>query len=117
MRILVISVHPDDETLGCGGTLLKHRAQGDTLYWLIVTRPHEPTWTAETIGRRERVVEQVSAFYGFEEVFHPAGDARKGLESAINSPEMIKFRENMLNGIYPAYCGELCYLKENKVHH
>ena len=24
MRILVISPHPNDETLGCGGTILKH---------------------------------------------------------------------------------------------
>ena len=25
-KILVVSVHPDDETLGCGGTLLKYKA-------------------------------------------------------------------------------------------
>ena len=36
-KVLVIAVHPDDETLGCGGTLLKHKANGDDIYWLIVT--------------------------------------------------------------------------------
>ena len=35
--ILVIAVHPDDETLGCGGTLLKHKASGDEVHWLICT--------------------------------------------------------------------------------
>lgn len=28
MRILVISPHADDETLGAGGTLLKYKNQG-----------------------------------------------------------------------------------------
>jgi len=36
-RILVAAVHPDDETLGCGGTLLKHKNNGDEIYWLILT--------------------------------------------------------------------------------
>ena len=36
-NILVVAVHPDDETLGCGGTLLKHKANGDKIHWLICT--------------------------------------------------------------------------------
>lgn len=35
--ILVVAVHPDDETLGCGGTLLRHRDQGDSIHWVILT--------------------------------------------------------------------------------
>ena len=30
-KILVLAVHPDDETLGCGGTLLKYKALGTTI--------------------------------------------------------------------------------------
>lgn len=37
MRILVISPHADDETLGAGGTLLKYKNQGHNIFWLNVT--------------------------------------------------------------------------------
>lgn len=36
-NIIVISAHPDDEVLGCGGTLIKHRESGDKIDWLITT--------------------------------------------------------------------------------
>ena len=52
MNILAISVHPDDETLGSGGTLLKHRAAGDQLFWLITTQAQQPQWSAEIIERK-----------------------------------------------------------------
>jgi LmbE family N-acetylglucosaminyl deacetylase len=36
-RVLVIAPHPDDEAIGCGGTLLLHRAAGDTVCIAWVT--------------------------------------------------------------------------------
>ena len=39
--VLAIAPHPDDETLGFGGTLLRHRADGDEIHWLIVTAMSE----------------------------------------------------------------------------
>ena len=30
-KILVIAAHPDDEVLGCGGTLLKHATNNDKI--------------------------------------------------------------------------------------
>lgn len=36
-NILVVAPHPDDETLGCGGTLFKMKAEGHSINWLIVT--------------------------------------------------------------------------------
>ena len=35
-RILVIAAHPDDEILGCGGTMAKHVASGDEVHTLIL---------------------------------------------------------------------------------
>ncbi len=36
-RILVVAPHPDDEALGCGGTMMQHIASGDSVYVLTVT--------------------------------------------------------------------------------
>jgi LmbE family N-acetylglucosaminyl deacetylase len=69
MKILAIAPHPDDETLGCGGTLLKHRAQGDTIAWLVVTKGHEPLWSTEVLERKEEEIGKVEQEYGFENVF------------------------------------------------
>ena len=36
-KVIVISVHPDDETLGCGGTILKHLKNGDEVHCILIT--------------------------------------------------------------------------------
>ena len=36
-KISIISAHPDDEALGCGGTILKHKAQGSEISFLWMT--------------------------------------------------------------------------------
>ena len=38
MNILIISPHLDDETLGCGGTILKY-SKKNNIDLLLVTRP------------------------------------------------------------------------------
>ena len=76
MRVLAIAAHPDDETLGCGGTLLKHYAAGDSLFWLIATEAHPPYWSLETIERKSAEVAGVAEAYGMERCFKlglPAG--------------------------------------------
>ena len=70
MKILVISVHPDDETLGCGGTLLKHSRQGDEIFWLILTKLDQSVgFSQESIERRQREIKMVAREYEFQEVF------------------------------------------------
>lgn len=67
-RHLVIAPHPDDETLGCGGTLLRARAEGDAIYWLIVTGISEAQgFTAERVESRAAEIDRVSDAYGFAE--------------------------------------------------
>lgn len=67
--ILVIAPHPDDETLGCGGTLLKHKKNGDRLHWLIMTVMSEDAgFSAAAINRRKAELTLVAEKYQFDSV-------------------------------------------------
>lgn len=69
-KVLVVCVHPDDETLAFGGTLLKHVNNGDEIYWCIVTKITEDLgWSKKRISNREKQIMIVSDLYPFNQVF------------------------------------------------
>lgn len=60
-RILFVSAHPDDEILGAGGTLIRHRDQGDDLLWLIITRVSvQNGFSQERVDSREKEIKKVA---------------------------------------------------------
>ncbi|WP_420349576.1 PIG-L deacetylase family protein [Pelagibius sp.] len=95
--ILIIAPHPDDETLGCGGTLLRHRDHGDEVHWLVATAmTPEAGYSDEQIKKRSAEMEKVRDHFGFAELhdlsFPPAGtdqvpmkDMVQALASVIDS--------------------------------
>ncbi len=44
-RVLVVAPHPDDETLGVGGTIAKYSAQGDEVFVLMVSGHLPPIYS------------------------------------------------------------------------
>lgn len=68
-NVIVISPHPDDETLGCGGTLLKHKNKNDEIYWIIVTKPSNENYSKEFVKKRESEIDLVSHKYQMNKVF------------------------------------------------
>jgi LmbE family N-acetylglucosaminyl deacetylase len=70
MKVVVISAHPDDEVIGCGGTLLKHEANGDELFWIIVTNVFENQgFSKQRVESRQTEIEKVKTMMGFSGVY------------------------------------------------
>ena len=103
MNVLAISAHPDDETLGCGGTLLKHKAAGDSIFWIIATVCHEPQWSAAVIDRKAEEVERVAEAFGAKR--YKLGFPNARLDT-IGTGELMRPIEKIVDEISP----EIVYL-------
>ncbi|MGI2024261.1 N-acetylglucosaminyl deacetylase, LmbE family [Shewanella morhuae] len=67
--VLVVAPHADDESLGCGGSLLKHKKNGDEVHWLIVTQISSNSgYSDEAVLNRQNEVLAVTEQYGFKSV-------------------------------------------------
>lgn len=67
-NVLFIAVHPDDETLGCGGTILKHKNNGDNIFWLILTKGNQVISNVPNFGSVQwDYVKQVVKAYEFDD--------------------------------------------------
>ena len=64
--LLVVGVHPDDETLGCGGVLLRNIAKRNPVHWLLITSvSQEGGFSEEDVHRQQEIVETVNNAYPF----------------------------------------------------
>jgi len=59
-KVLVVAPHPDDETLGVGGTIAKHSAQGDEVFVLMISGHLPPIYSRKAY--EETVSEAHKAF-------------------------------------------------------
>ena len=69
MKVLVITPHPDDEVLGCGGTISKHSNQGDEVYNCIITKAYISDWSEEFIENRKKEIEKANKILGVKNTY------------------------------------------------
>ncbi len=67
MNVLVIAPHPDDEVLGCGGTIAKHVHSGDNVYVAIVTKGCEPLFSNISVEKVREECKKADSFLGVKE--------------------------------------------------
>ena len=66
ITVAVVAPHPDDETLGCGGTLFRHKATGDSIHWIIATDASKfPGFTGRQRKLRKIAIKKIARLYGF----------------------------------------------------
>jgi len=61
MRVLVFAAHPDDETLGMGGTIAAHRLAGDEVRVTCITDGSSTQYPNDSTRREQKDAEAVSA--------------------------------------------------------
>ncbi len=111
-NVLIIAVHPDDETLGCGGTLLKHKASGDKIHWLISTEMKKKDgFSEDIIERREKEICKVSELYDFDSL-HNLGLPTMRVDE-FSMSKLVSMFSTVINKVKP----DLIYLPfKNDVH-
>jgi LmbE family N-acetylglucosaminyl deacetylase len=102
-KVMVFAVHPDDETLGAGGSILKHIAEGDEVHWVIMTTMSESNgFTKQRILERNKEIEAVAEAYGLSKIHRmpfdttkldtlPVGDLVQAVSQLVSSvqPEIV----------------------------
>jgi LmbE family N-acetylglucosaminyl deacetylase len=71
-KIIVVAAHPDDEIIGCGGTLIKHIKSKDSVRVIFASESENARNTKKNISSkrsliRQKIAKKVSKFLSFEE--------------------------------------------------
>lgn len=66
-RVLAIAPHPDDEILGCGGTLARLVDEGGEVTIAIATTGSQPTFPAEQVQKVQQEMERAHKIIGVKD--------------------------------------------------
>ena len=69
MNILVFAPHPDDEVLGCGGTIAKRAACGDSVYVCVVTKGVKPLFEESVVQLTRQECRDADKLLGVKSIF------------------------------------------------
>jgi N-acetylglucosamine malate deacetylase 1 len=88
MKVLVIAAHPDDEVLGCGGTMAKHIQNGDEVHTIIL---------AEGLTSRNKTRDRELFAKNLDELAKCAKAANDLL--GVHSLQMLDFPDNRMDSL------------------
>lgn len=68
-KILIIAPHPDDEIIGCGGTIIKNISEGNEVYVCIVTKGRPPLFKPEGTEKVQKEARECHSLIGIKDTF------------------------------------------------
>lgn len=110
-RILVIAPHPDDESIGCGGTLYRHLQQRDTVQVIFLTSGEKGghgLTEAETIRVREQEARDAAKILGLRHLeFWREPDGKLRATEAATARLRAKLKQFRPHTIYVTHDREM----------
>lgn len=101
-NVLVVAAHPDDEVLGIGGIILKHKKRGDRIRSIIMCEGESLRY-AKDVGQSE-AINEVAKILGVEQVYLPKLKDQKldsyNLTDVIGILEKISEENSKNNSIF-----------------
>lgn len=91
-KLVVISPHADDEILGVGGTLLKARAMGLSIGWILCsTKTVDFGYSARDCAERNQSIDSIRKFLSIGDEDFISFDKRPACLDQVSADEFVKF--------------------------
>lgn len=109
-RILVIAPHPDDEVLGCGGTMIKNIKAGNEVFVCVVTKGYPPLFNEEKTARNRKDTIECHQYLGVKETFYldfPSTQLETIERSVLNGKILKVVRGLVPDEVYIPHWGDM----------
>ncbi len=110
MKTLIIAPHPDDEILGCGGTIARLSHEGDDVYVAILTKAGPPLFEAAAVEQGRKDALSAHKLLGVRETFFcdlPAAHLDTIPHSKINETIGAIFKKLQPKRIFIPFWGDI----------
>lgn len=110
-KIAIVTPHCDDETIGCGGTILKHVKNGDQVFWIIVTKPHKRIgFDNIKLKKHAEIIKKISTIYKFQKTYElnfPAAELDTIPQKEIISKITKIYNDEKIQVVYQPFYGDV----------